>query len=229
MSTHRTNRRHRGFTLFEMILVMGIFVLMAGGIYAVVRAAVQASATLSEESIRTQRVSALVSLLRRTFHNLPATAEVSGGIQAGSDGVAELVLRDAPGVFAWGMAGPSAGTVILAARPQLGGGRTLSLMLLPSSLGEMERRDALDRGAWLPLLPDLRSLRWRFFDPDMQDWADEWPDGAGRPPLVELSLVLLGDEVPRTYIFWVPPVTEEGAAAAVPPGADEEEGLVPQP
>jgi prepilin-type N-terminal cleavage/methylation domain-containing protein len=207
-------RRCAAFTLFEMVVVMVIFVLMAGGIYTAVQVAVRASATLAEENLRTQQVSAMVSLLRRTFHNLPATAVVSGGVQAGSDGVVELVLADAPGIFAWGIGGTSGGTAVLAARRQVGGARVLSLLMLPSNLSEMERREAVERGGWLPLLPDLRTVRWRFFNPDQQDWVEEWLPDTGRPPLVELSLVLLDEAVPRTYVFWVPPVKAEGEVPA---------------
>jgi prepilin-type N-terminal cleavage/methylation domain-containing protein len=237
MKRRTLHRVCAGFTLFEMIVVIMIFVLMAGGIYTTVSAAVQASATLSEENLRTQRLNAYVSLLRRTFHNLPATAKISGGVRAGGEGIPEVVLRDAPGVFAWGSGGPSAGTVVLAARPRLGGGREFSLLFMPASLGEVERRDALDRGRWLRLLPDMRSARWRFFNPSLQDWVEDWPEGGDRPPLVELSLELLGEEVPRSYVFWLPPVKEAAAAASgepaeeVPPvevdAGTGNEGLVP--
>jgi prepilin-type N-terminal cleavage/methylation domain-containing protein len=202
------NRSCRAFTLFEMIVVLTIFVLLAGGIYATVNSAVRATATLTEENIESQRLHAFVALVRRTLHNLPATARVSGGLRSeGGDGFAELVVEDAPGSFAWGMGGPSSGTAVLSARPRLGGGREVSLLLLPGMMGEMERRDALERGAWLRLLPDLRSVQWRFFDEGQQDWVDEW-SGAGRPPLVELSLELLGEGVSRRFTFWVPPVKE---------------------
>jgi prepilin-type N-terminal cleavage/methylation domain-containing protein len=212
MKRRTLHRVCAGFTLFEMIVVIMIFVLMAGGIYTTVSAAVQASATLSEENLRTQRLNAYVSLLRRTFHNLPATAKISGGVRAGGEGIPEIVLRDAPGIFAWGSGGPSAGTIVLAARPRLGGGREFSLLLMPSSLGEVERRDALDRGRWLRLVPDMRSARWRFFNPSLQEWVEEWPEDGDRPPLVELSLELLGEEIPRSYVFWLPPVKEAAAA-----------------
>ena len=201
-------RATRGFTLFEMVVVIAIFVLLAGGIYATVNAAVRATATLTEENLQIQRLNAFVSLLRRTFHNLPANARFAGGVRAeGGDGFPEITLRDAPGVFAWGMGGPSAGTALLTARPRLGGGRELSLMLLPGSLGEMERRDALERGAWLRLLPDLREVKWRYYSAEQQEWLEEWLEGE-RPPLVELNLQLLGEEVPRQFIFWLPPVKE---------------------
>ena len=216
-------RTTNGFTLFEMVVVLAIFVLLAGGIYATVNAAVRATATLTEENLQIQRLNAFVSLLRRTFHNLPANARFAGGVRAeGGDGFPEITLRDAPGVFAWGMGGPSAGTALLTARPRLGGGRELSLMLLPGSLGEMERREALERGAWLRLLPDLREVKWRFYNAEQQEWLEEWLEGE-RPPLVELNLQLLGEEVPRQFIFWLPPVKE----LALTEPAPEAQGTAP--
>ena len=213
------------FTLFEMVVVIAIFVLLAGGIYATVNAAVRATATLSEENLQIQRLNAFVSLLRRTFHNLPANAVFSGGVRSqDGDGFAEIVLRDAPGVFAWGLGGPSSGTALLSARPRLGGGREISLMLLPGSLREMERREALQDGKWLRLLPDLREVQWRFYDEAQQDYVDEWPEGA-RPPLIELNLTLLGEEVPRKFVFWLPPVKEVDLVAEQQPAEPQE----PQP
>ncbi len=207
----------RAFTLFEMTVVMAIFVLLAGGIYTTVNVAMQATAVLTEDTLQSQRLDAFVSLLRRTFRNLPASARFSGGVRVDDgEGCAEIVLRDAPGVFAWGSGGPSAGTVVLSARPRQGGGREVSLLLLPGSLGEMERRDALEGADWLRLLPDLRDVKWKFYDSAQQDWVEEWPEGGERPPLVELNLELLGEETPRKFVFWLPPVKEAAVAPAQP-------------
>ncbi len=146
-----------GFTMIEMTVVLVIFVLLAGGIYTVVNSAIGASAVLSEENVRVQRLDAFISLLRRTFHNLPATTQITGGVRSdGGRPIAEIVLRDAPGVFAWGHGGPAAGTVLLSAVPRLGGGSQFSLLTLPGNLGEQELRDAVRNGQWLRLLPDLR-------------------------------------------------------------------------
>jgi type II secretory pathway pseudopilin PulG len=203
-----------GFTLFEMIVVITIFILMAGGIYATMTAAMQASAVLAEENLRTQRLDAFVSLLRRTLHNLPATAKISGGVgDEGGDASPMIVLRDAPGVFAWGSEGVSAGTVVLSARPQLGGGRQFSLLQHPSLLSEMELREVLQGEGWLRLLPDVREAFWLFYNEAQEDWVHQLPEEGARPPLVQLGLTMLGEEIPRTYVFWLPPV-EEGSVAA---------------
>jgi hypothetical protein len=58
----------------------------------------------------------------------------------------------------------------------------------------------------LRLLPDLRSVRWRFYDASIQDWLDEWMRD-DRPPLIELSLEFLGESGVRQYVFWLPPVS----------------------
>jgi len=101
-----------------------------------------------------------------------------------------------------------------------------SLLSLPSSLGEQERRDAMRDGQWLRLLPDLREARWRFYDEGQQDWREDWPEGMGRPPLVELSFMALGEEIPRTYFFWLPPVKEQQVQ---PPTEQTPEGEQPPP
>lgn len=201
-------RRWQGaFTLFEIVVVVAIFALLAGGIYATVGAALRATATLSEENIQQQRLNALVNLLRRTLHNLPANAIFSGGVRLqDGNGVPEIVLRDAPGAFSWGLSAPANATIFLSIRPRLGGGKELSLMQLEGSLTEIERRDALGGGKWLKLLPDLRNAAWRFYDRNQQDWVEEWQEAAGRPPMIELTLEMLGEEAPRRYVFWLPPV-----------------------
>lgn len=207
-------RRTGAFTLFEMMVVMAIFVLLAGGIYATVNAAMRAMAIVTEENLQTQRLDAFVSLLRGTFRNLPAAAQFAGGVRVeDGEGMPEIVLRDAPGVFAWGAGGSSSGTVVLSARPRLGGGRELGVALLPGSLGDVERREALENTRWLRLVPDLREVQWRFYNEAQQDWVEEWPEGTERPPLVELSMQLLGEDAPRKFVFWLPPVKEQPAEA----------------
>lgn len=207
---HRRQRRFsRGFTLFEMVVVMAIFVLLAYGIYMTVNAAMRATAILIEDNLQSQRLDAFVSLLRRTFHNLPASAQFSGGIRTeGGDGNSEIILRDAPGAFAWGSGGASSGITALSVRPRLGGGREISLMHLAGASAGDEQRRALENGDWLRLLPDLREAGWRFYDPVLQDWVAEWEEGRERPPLVELSLEFLGEDIPRKFVFWLPPVKE---------------------
>lgn len=197
------------FTLFEMMVVLAIFVLLAGGIYAIVDVSIRATAALTDDSLQGQRLDAFVSLLRRTFHNLPATARLTGNVRVqDGDGSAEIVLRDAPGIFAWGSVAPSGGAAVISARPRLGGGRDIGLLLVPGNPTEMEWNSALEKGPWLKLLPDLRSVSWRFYSASLQDWVEEWTAEGERPSLIELTLEILGENTPHVFTFWLPPVKE---------------------
>jgi hypothetical protein len=52
---------------------------------------------------------------------------------------------------------------------------------------------------WLPLLPSVRSMTWRFYQTDKKRWVEE--SGAIKPPLVELTLMPFERNVPIRVIF----------------------------
>ncbi len=229
----RRRVRVAAFTLVEVIVALAIFVLLAGGIYMTVDGALRGTATLSEEGLRSQRLDAFLALLRRTLHSLPSTATFEGRIRD-EDGksLPELQLGEAPGFFSWGLRGGSGAPVLLAARPQAGGGAVFSLLRLPEEATEMEMREVLRKGRWLPLLPDLRDVKWRFYDRTTMQWLEEWKDPASRPALVELSFTLLGESSPRTNVFWMPPVvpfTDAGGGQAADDGTNRPPGPGPTP
>jgi prepilin-type N-terminal cleavage/methylation domain-containing protein len=52
---------------------------------------------------------------------------------------------------------------------------------------------------WLDLLPDVQRVEWRFYDPAKKVWLEQQPPG--RPPLIELRLLLPGRRSPVREIF----------------------------
>lgn len=52
---------------------------------------------------------------------------------------------------------------------------------------------------WLDLLPEVESVQWRFYDPAKKLWLELHP--AGRPPLIELRLLLPGRKSPLRAVF----------------------------
>ncbi len=52
---------------------------------------------------------------------------------------------------------------------------------------------------WLPLLPEVDRVEWRFYDPAKKLWLEVHP--AARPPLVELLLFLPGRLIPLRAVF----------------------------
>lgn len=52
---------------------------------------------------------------------------------------------------------------------------------------------------WLPLLPEVDRVEWRFYDSAKKLWQEQ--QGASRPPLIELKLFLPGRSSPVRAVF----------------------------
>ena len=52
---------------------------------------------------------------------------------------------------------------------------------------------------WLDLLPEIQRVEWRFYDPSKKLWIEQ--QGPGRPPLIELRLLLPGHKSPIRAVF----------------------------
>ncbi len=52
---------------------------------------------------------------------------------------------------------------------------------------------------WLDLLPEVDRVEWRFYDPAKKTWLELHPPG--RPPLIELRLLLPGRRIPIRAVF----------------------------
>jgi prepilin-type N-terminal cleavage/methylation domain-containing protein len=52
---------------------------------------------------------------------------------------------------------------------------------------------------WLDLLPEVDRVEWRFYDPGKKIWVEQHP--RGRPPLIELRLLLPGRKFPIRAVF----------------------------
>ena len=52
---------------------------------------------------------------------------------------------------------------------------------------------------WLPLLPGVRSITWKFYQLDKKQWIEE--SEAARPPLIELTLMPYERNAPIRRVF----------------------------
>lgn len=201
MKSHRS--KAGAFTLFEVVLALGIFVLLSGAIYGISRAALEAARTTMDEQITVRRVDSFLRVALQTFANLPSEGAVFLRMAQGGGGapVPELVFEGAPRVF--GLPSLAGGSLVLAARPRADGTRTLSLLRVPAGLNPRELDELWRSARWLPLVPGVERVRWTFFSGG--EWREEWPQGAGRPLAVRLQMESAG--MPGTPIdvqFWIP-------------------------
>lgn len=211
-SHHAATRR--GFTLLEVLMAMGIFFLLAGGIFAVVSATNRVTNDVVQVQLETKRFDAFQRFLRTFFTNLPAGATLDlrvrnwpGGLGSG----VELLISPAPPILPTVDGADDNLGVAIGGVPDGAGFLRVSLARFSTEEGEAERDRQLDQAEWVPLIGDIRRIRWRFAAPNDTAMSETWDAALGRPGLAELS-VESSDGTVTVLAFWIPQVFD------APPG-----------
>ncbi len=195
--------RSKGFTLFEVLVSLGLFLLMSGAIFMIASTAIRTSVLLTQHRLNSERRETLLSFLRSVFINLPPSAELLFQIRELSDGVLapELHFQQAPGIFPWKGGSSSAHVISMLPGTQQG---TLAIKSYSASLSEDERKQVqLEKSGWVHLLKGVSQIQWKFFDVTSNSFREEW--NFGRPQLVEMTLWQV-DQHPVTAQFWIPAI-----------------------
>ncbi len=204
------SRDLRAFTLFEVVLALGILMLLSGAIFLITTSALEATKITREEQRISQRLDAFLRVTRDTFLGLEAKGVVYLRFEktGGTTPMVEMVLERTSGAF--GVASLGGGSLVLAALPQADGSRTFALRVLPKNEGTPQD---LENIPWTPLFPGVERVKWSFFANGI--WTDEWEPAQGRPELARLTFEcreLAGP--PVEAIFWIPPLA--GASSRPP-------------
>ncbi|PWU07621.1 MAG: hypothetical protein C5B47_05830 [Verrucomicrobia bacterium] len=198
--------KSKGFTLFEVLISVSLFLIVSGAIFTIVSAAIRTSATLTRHHLNSERLETLISFLRNVFTNLPPSAELSLQMREFSGGilVPELHFQHAPGMLPWRTGSSSAHVISLLPNTQAG---TLAVKSYSASLSENERkRILLERTGWVHLLKDISQIQWKSFDTATNSFRKEW--NFARPQLVKVTLWQKDRDShnPVTAQFWIPAV-----------------------
>lgn len=220
--------RHRAFTLLEVVLGVSVLAILAGTMFTIVQNSLRATSEIEVIQRDNRRIERFIEVLRGTFNTLPRNANVELKLVETNPPMQELVITGAPEAFAWGTEPVSRHPITLALRrypeaitteesPEyyVGlhrpdffkqdsdslaeplanptvltlGGRSTSMM--PDERGRY----------WLPLLPSMKSMSWRLWNPGKKRWYER--AGASRPPMIELTLVPYERNTPIKVIFLV--------------------------
>lgn len=209
------------FTLVETLIALAIFALIASAIYTVSSASIEATTTTTQNLASEERLLTFLRATRNALLNLPARASVqlrfdnSAGV-----GTPELVFRGAASPY--GVASLAGGDLILAARPQADGTRTLSLLRIPRNTSTTELNLHRQKALWLPLLPRLDKVEWAFFQDG--EWLPLWETDQ-RPKLIRLRFHRRDEADVIESTFFIPPA-EEAAEISTP---DESPNPNPSP
>ncbi|MFT4638366.1 MAG: type II secretory pathway pseudopilin PulG [Verrucomicrobiales bacterium] len=222
-------RSARAFTLLEVVVGVTVLAFLAGTMFTIVQGSLQAAADIQVIQRDNRRLDRYVAVLRQMFRTLPSNATLELRLAERSPILQELVIRGAPEALVWGEEPIHLDATTISLRrypeamttldsPQFFLGLSRPSFFRPKE-SEKEMRAAPDAapvsiplgtGAldvmpdekgryWLPLLPSVRSMTWRFYQTDKKRWVEE--SGAIKPPLVELTLMPFERNVPIRVIF----------------------------
>ena len=201
------NKAISAYTLFEMLIALALFALIAAGIARVTTATIQATRAVMDNHVAEEQLSSFLRATRRAFFNLPAGATIELRYDS-FNRTPELVFIGASTPF--GLPVFDGGELILSARMQDDRTRTFSLLRIPpnASAGDISRLRA--PANWLPLLRGVDAVEWEIAQGE--EWESEW-EGEQRPQLVRLRFTMLEQNETIEAIFRIPPAT-------TPPRAD---------
>lgn len=188
-------RARAAFTLLEIMLAVAILGMMSVAIYRFVVTNMTALRVSAAAGAADDQYSGFINLLSDQLQSLTPGA----GALIGEP----LKLNDQPRDEITWVCGPGPGLLTRYAA----GDYRVSLRLKPIGntdkleIGVMRRpkeNAASDNAndSWVPLLPDVRSLQIRYFDPRLNTWVDRWSDMSTLPRLVKLTIGRMENPVP---------------------------------
>lgn len=214
----------RAFTLIEVVLSLTILTLITGTLFAIIRGAVKGAAEIQLVQRENDSINRFLDLCRKTFSTLPSTATLElTPLDSGEGAAQELVITGAPGCFSFGLQPFAYGATTLGLRIDPDGAMDangapiyyLSLtrpdlipktddndMVLGQELTGLAAPDEQGRN-WMPLLPDVINLHWRFYVRKEDVWYEEWAKTEW-PDVIELQLTMKDRMNPIRMVFSVP-------------------------
>lgn len=214
----------RAFSLIEVVVAITILALITTSLFAIIRGAVRGATEIENLQRESDQIQRFLDLLRKTFTTLPGTATLTLATEGNhASDLQELTINGAPRSFGFGNTPISYSETILGLRPSLDGATDangapvfdLSISredIIPRSGDEeMALRQetsgvlATDEEGrnWMPLLPGVTQLKWRFYKQEEDAWFEEWDDSAW-PDLIEVQLVMRDRTTPIRMVCGVP-------------------------
>lgn len=223
-----SSRRRAAFTLMEIVIAMTILGMITGTLFALIQGSVKGAAEIERIQRENDSINRFLDLCRKTFTTMPSTATLTLSLldpNSPTTSGQELTISGAPHSFGFGFNPLSYQDTILGLRPDPAGatdqnGTALNYLclsredLIPktdeSGLAMRQETEGLsapdEQGRyWMPLLPEVATLKWRFFKEDDETWQEEWDD-SNWPALIEVQLLMKDRTLPIRMVYSVPQI-----------------------
>jgi len=225
----------RAFSLIEVVISMVILALILGSVFGVVWQATDSAAELRVLDARDQQVSRFLSLYRKTLESLPVgTSLTITPAGESSSGQEEMSIEGARTAYAMGVGADTDGETIISLRMQTEEptgeledyvGPLFQIAVSREDFKPIADDDDIairvgesdpffevdDEGRyWLPLLNNIVSMTWRYWDSDQREWLEVWEDD-NMPEMLELSLLDPWRPAPLRVVFEMPAHLVQGS------------------
>lgn len=223
----RSDRRRSAFTLIEVVIGITILAMITVTLFAIIRGSVRGAAEIEHVQRESDSVNRFIELSRKAFTTLPGTATLTLKLVQNTEPVIqELTITGSPDCFPFGMSPITLKDTTLRIRPHPDGltdENDMPLHYLSLSRADIipktdDRQTGIREATtglyapdeegryWMPLLPDVVSLKWRFYVEKEDTWHEEWSKSAW-PDLIEAQLVLKNRTLPIRMVYTVPVLT----------------------
>jgi|GEM_PF-568370 len=222
-----SNKRLDAFTLIEVVIGITILAMITVTLFAIIRGSVRGAAEIEHIQRESDSVNRFIELSRKAFTTLPSTATLTLKlVQTTEPVIQELTIAGSPDCFPFGMNPITLKDTTLRIRPHpdgLADANDMPLHYLSLSRTDIipqtdDRQTGIREATtglyapdeegryWMPLLPDVVSLKWRFYVEKEETWYEDWSKSAW-PDLIEAQLVLKNRTLPIRMVYTVPVLT----------------------
>jgi hypothetical protein len=208
----------------EVVIALTILGMITGTLFSIIQGSVRGASQIEQLQRENDSINRFLDLCRKTFTTLPGTATVKlKQLDQNQNAGQELTISGSPNCFGFGINPISYKDTILGLRPDPNqvtdqNGLLVQYLclsredLIPKSdaSGLAQRQETTGLSApdedgryWMPLLPDVVSLKWRFYKEKDQTWLDEWTSDTW-PALIEVLLVMRDRTTPIRMVYSLP-------------------------
>ena len=229
----------------EVVIALTILGMITGTLFSIIQGSVKGAAQIEQIQRENDAINRFLDLCRKTFTTLPSTATLELTLldpNAPASGQ-ELTISGSPNCFGFGINPISYKDTILGLRPDPNGATDTNNALISylclsredlipqtDSNGMALRQETTgltapdDQGRyWMPLLPDVVNLKWRFFKDADDTWLEEWNDDAW-PDLIEVQLVMRDRTTPLRMVYSLPTILPVKGNRSTSPSVSSPQG-----
>lgn len=212
----------------EVVIALTILGMITGTLFAIIQGSVRAASQIEQLQRENDGINRFLDLCRKTFTTLPSTATLTlTALDPNNPASAaqELTISGSTHCFSFGINPITYEDTILGLRPDPNG--AVDQNGLPLQYLSLSREDLIpekddnnmalrqettglaapdEQGRyWMPLLPDVVQLKWRFYKEDDETWLEEWDD-SDWPALIEVQLLMRDRTTPIRMVYSVPTI-----------------------